>query len=108
MRGMTRRLAVGVAFFAVAMAALAGNSAEARHFGHFGFGFGYPVIYAPPPVVPVYVPRPVYVPPPVYAVYAPPPAVYHYGYRHRVHHYHRRVAVHHVVNHRWCSCSCCR
>ncbi len=98
MRGMTRRLVVGCAFLAVAMAALAATPAEARHFGRFGFGFGfgYPVYYAPP----VY---PVYVPPPIYSVYAPPPVVYHYGYRYRVHHYYHRV-----VHRRWCGCNCCR
>lgn len=97
-----RRLMVGAAVVLVAMAALAASPAQARYFRHFGFGF--PVVYAPPPVLPVYVP------PPVYAVYAPPPVVYPYGYR--VYHAYRRViyrhAVHHIVHHRWCGCSCCR
>jgi len=110
MRMLMRRLAAGAACFAIATAGLAATPAEARHFRHFGFGFGFPVVYAPPPVVPVYVPRPVYVPPPAYAVYAPPPVAYGYGYRvHRSYHRHyRHVAVRHVVHHRWCSCSCCR
>ena len=98
MQRLTRRLAVGAALFAVAIVGLAGTPAEARFFRHFGFGFGYPVVYAPPPVYPVYVP------PPVYPVYS----VFHYGYRYRVHHYYRHVAYHHVVHHRWCGCSCCR
>jgi hypothetical protein len=101
MRELTRRLAVAAAFFAIAVAGLPVSPAEAHHFGRFGFGFGFPVVYAAPPIYPVYVP------PPVYPVYAPPPVVYHYGYRYRVHHYYRRVAVRHVVHHRWCGCTCC-
>jgi hypothetical protein len=103
MQRLTRRLAVGAAILAIGVAGLAGTPAEARHFHHFGFGFGFgvPVVYAPPPVVPVYAP------PPVYAVYPPPPPAYGYGYGYRVHRYHRRV-VRHVVHHRWCSCRCCR
>jgi hypothetical protein len=101
MRRLTRRLMVGAAFLAVALAALASTPAEARFFHRFGFGFGFPVVYAPPPVVPVYVP------PPVYAVYPPPVA-----YRYRVYRTYRRVThghvVHDVAHHRWCGCSCCR
>lgn len=103
MQRPTRRLVVGAAFLALALAGLAGTPAEARHFGHFGYGFGYgfPVVYAPPPVFPVYVP------PPTYAVYAPPPVAYQYGYRYRGHRYYRSAHYRHVVHHRWCGCSCC-
>jgi hypothetical protein len=103
MQRLTRRLGMGAALLAGAMAGLAGTPAEAHHFRHFGFGFGFPVVYAPPPVFPVYAP------PPVYPVYPPPPvySAYRYGYRYRVHHY-RHVTYRHVVHHRSCSCSCCR
>lgn len=100
MRMLMRRLALGAGLFATAVVGFAGTPAEARYFRHFGFGFGFPVVYAPPPVFPVYVP------PPVYPVYAPVYSVYHYGYRY--HHYYRRAAVRHVVHHRWCGCACCR
>lgn len=106
MRELTKRLALGATLFVIVVAALASRPAEARFFRHFGFGFGFPVVYAPPPVYPVYVP------PPVYPVYPPPPVAYRYGYRYRVYHTYRRVTyrhiVHHVVHHRWCGCNCCR
>lgn len=90
MQRLRRRLVLGAALFAVALAGLLGTPAEARF---FRYGFGFPVVYAPPPVYPVYVP------PPVYPVYAPYYSPYHYGYRYRAHHYYR-----HVVHRRWCSC----
>jgi hypothetical protein len=88
---MTRKaklLAASAAFVATLTMGLAAAPAEARHFAHFGFGFGYPIYYAPPPV---------------YPVYYPPPVVYHYGYGYRARHYYRRVAHRH-----WCGCHCCR
>ena len=103
---MTRKTTLFAAATAlVAALAVTAGPAEARHFGRFGFGFGYPVFYGPP----------LYAPPPIYyyaprVAYIPPPAVYHYGYGYtsgyryrRVHHY-----THRVVHRASCSCNCCR